>query len=95
MRIIINGFGGTNIILTSDHGFLYTGRPLAEDSKAGSGLAKENIVELSRRYVITDKEAEADNLLAVNFMPENGDFKGFTPKEKHTGTGQTSYSSSQ
>ena len=82
VHIIINEFGGTNIILTSDHGFLYTAKPLAEDSKAGSGLAKENIVELSRRYVITDKEAEADHLLAVNFMPENGDFKGFAPKEQ-------------
>lgn len=82
VRIIVNEFSGGSIILTADHGFLYTARPLAEDSKASSGLAKEHIVELSRRYVITDKEAKADHLLAVNFMQGRSDFKGFAPKEQ-------------
>ena len=34
VRIIVNEFGGTNILITADHGFLYTYSPLNEDNKA-------------------------------------------------------------
>ena len=33
VRIIVNEFGGTNILITADHGFLYTYSPLTEDDK--------------------------------------------------------------
>lgn len=33
MRIIVNEFGGTNILITADHGFLYTYSPLKEEDK--------------------------------------------------------------
>lgn len=33
IRIIVNEFGGTNVIVTADHGFLYTYSPLSEDDK--------------------------------------------------------------
>ena len=35
VRIIVNEFGGTNILITADHGFLYTYSPLKEDDKVG------------------------------------------------------------
>lgn len=31
VRIIVNEFGGTNILITADHGFLYTYSPLKEE----------------------------------------------------------------
>ena len=34
VRIITSDFGGTNIMITADHGFLYTYSPLTEDDKA-------------------------------------------------------------
>ena len=33
VRIIVNEFGGTNILITADHRFLYTYSPLTEDDK--------------------------------------------------------------
>lgn len=63
VRIIVNEFTGTSILLTADHGFLYTMKPLTEDSKAGSGLQKDQVIEQARRYVITTPDAESDHLL--------------------------------
>ena len=33
VRIIVNEFGGTNILITADHEFLYTYSPLKKDDK--------------------------------------------------------------
>lgn len=82
VRIIVNEFSGTNILLTADHGFLYMAEPLAEDSKAGSGLQKEQIVELARRYVITTPDAEAKHLLPIKFMKGQEPYRAFAPKEQ-------------
>lgn len=35
VRIIVNEFSGANILITADHGFLYTYSPLTEDDKVG------------------------------------------------------------
>ena len=37
VRIIVNEFGGTNILITADHGFLYTYSPLKEEENVGAG----------------------------------------------------------
>ena len=43
VRIIANEWGGANIIITSDHGFLYTHSPLTEDDKVDkTGLLTES-----------------------------------------------------
>ena len=82
VRIIVNEFTGTSILLTADHGFLYTMKPLTEDSKAESGLQKDQIIEQARRYVITTPDAEADHLLPVNFMKGAAPYKAFAPREQ-------------
>lgn len=82
VRIIVNEFTGTSILLTADHGFLYTMKPLTEDSKAGSGLQKDQVIEQARRYVITTPDAEPDHLLPVNFMKGAAPYKAFAPREQ-------------
>lgn len=82
VRIIVNEFTGTSILLTADHGFLYTMKPLTEDSKAESGLQKDQVIEQARRYVITTPDAEADHLLPVNFMKGAAPYKAFAPREQ-------------
>lgn len=47
VRIIVNEFGGTNILITADHGFLYTYSPLTEDDKVNF-LKAERQGELGR-----------------------------------------------
>lgn len=82
VRIIVNEFTGTSILLTADHGFLYTMKPLTEDSKAESGLQKDQVIEQARRYVITTPDAEPDHLLPVNFMKGAAPYKAFAPREQ-------------
>ena len=82
VRIIGNDFHGANIVLTADHGFLYTAEPLAEDSKAATGLKKAQIIEQARRYIITTPEASVDHLMPIKLMKGKTDYAAFAPKEQ-------------
>lgn len=96
VRIIVNEFGGTNILITADHGFLYTYSPLTEDDKVGKNefydvdresindLKKESAkrcVEYGRRYAIMQKGVQPNYLLPVKFLNGKSDFGGFAPRE--------------
>lgn len=81
MRIIVNDFGGTNIIVTADHGFLYTYSPLSEDDKVDKTTPSELDVEIDRRYLITKKGANPDYLLPVRFMDGKTEYDAFAPRE--------------
>ena len=96
VRIIVNEFGGTNILITADHGFLYTYSPLTEDDKVDkssfNGMDKVNsggagregtlgCVEYGRRYAIMQKGAQPNYLLPVKFLGGNTEYDGFAPRE--------------
>ncbi len=96
VRIIVNEFGGTNILITADHGFLYTYSPLKEENKVDKGgffntdvensddIEKESIrrcVEYGRRYAIMQRGVQPDYLMPVKFLDGNTEFEGFTPRE--------------
>lgn len=80
IRIIVNEFGGIRILVTADHGFLYTYSALKEDSKVSSGLNGKT-VEMGRRYVITEKDATAEYLMPVRFLGDKTPYTGFAPRE--------------
>lgn len=81
VRIIVNEFGGTNILITADHGFLYTYSPLNEDNKADRTSFNSMDVEYGRRYVIMQKGASPDYLMPVKFLDGETEFEGFAPRE--------------
>ena len=90
VRIIVNEFSGTNILITADHGFLYTYSPLTEDDKvsktsfadkADSREGTQKCVEYGRRYAIMRKGAQPDYLLPVKFLGGNTEFDGFAPRK--------------
>ena len=70
VKIIVNEFSGTKIYITSDHGFLYTYKPLTEDSKVDKTTEAVEDVEVDRRYLITKKGAKPQYLLPVKFMDD-------------------------
>lgn len=81
VRIIANEFGGANILITSDHGFLYTHSPLKEDDKVDKTGFVNRIVEYGRRFAIMMKDSDPDYLQKVKFLDGETDYDGFAPKE--------------
>lgn len=79
VRMIVNDMSGTNIIITADHGFLYSYKPLEESDKAEKSFISGHVVELDRRYVLTDCDCTADHMLRLPMAHINSDLIGFTP----------------
>ena len=80
VRLIINDMNGTNILITADHGFLYSYRPLPESDKVEKSLVSGHVLELDRRYVITDGDAGAAYLLKIPMKHVGSSCYGFTPR---------------
>lgn len=81
VRIIANDFGGTNIYITADHGFIYTYSPMQEDSKVDKTTPSTEDVEIGRRYLIKRKGQAPEFLLPVRFMDGETDFEIFAPRD--------------
>lgn len=81
MKIIVNYFGGTNILVTADHGFIYTYSPLREDDKVDRTTPSHQDVEVDRRYLIVQKGVRPDYLLPVKFMDQASGFDAYAPRD--------------
>jgi len=81
VRIIVNEFGGTNIYITADHGFLYTYSPLREDDKLDKTTPSNEDVEIDRRYLIKKSGKKPEYLLPVRFLNGNTDLEIYSPRE--------------
>ena len=81
IRIITNEWGGTNIFITSDHGFLYTYSPLTEDDKVDKTTESDQDVEIGRRYAIMKKGAQPQYLMPVKFLGGDAPYDAFAPRE--------------
>lgn len=79
VRLIANDMNGTNILITADHGFLYSYKPLDESDKAEKSFVSGHILELDRRYVIADGDCTADHMLKIPMTHFGRDLVGFTP----------------
>jgi uncharacterized protein (TIGR02687 family) len=81
VRIIVNEFGGTRILITADHGFLYTYSPLTEDDKVSKNSWNGKEVDYGRRYAIMGKDAKPEYLMPVKFLDGKTDYAAFAPRE--------------
>ncbi len=81
VNIICNELNGLNVLITSDHGFLYTEKELEEADKMERADFKKDIIEQGRRYVITNKEAKPEFLMSVKGIYNKNDMLGFAPRE--------------
>lgn len=81
VRIITNDFGGTKIVITADHGFLYTYKLLQEDSKLGRENWNGADVQYGRRFAILREGEQPDYLTPIRFLDGQTGYKAFTPRE--------------
>ena len=81
VRMLTNEMNATNILITADHGFLYSYKPLDESNKADKSMLTGDIVELDRRYVIADGECTAEHMIKIPMRHVNSDYSGFAPMD--------------
>ena len=79
VRLITGDMNGTYVLITADHGFLYSYKPLDESDKAEKSYISGEIKELDRRYVIGDGDCTADHMLKIPMKHVNSDLMGLTP----------------
>lgn len=83
IKVIINDFGGTRIIVTADHGFLYTYSPLTEDDKVDKTSFNNQDIEYGRRYAIMQQGAKPNYLMPVKFLEGKTEMEAFAPRESN------------
>ena len=81
VNVICSELNGLNVIITSDHGFLYTYQQLDESDKMERSSFKKDIIEQGRRYVITNDKADPDFLMSVKGIYNDSNMLGFAPRE--------------
>lgn len=81
VNVICGELNGLNVLITSDHGFLYTYQELLELDKMDRSSFKKDQIEQGRRYVITDAYAQPDFLMSVKGIYNQANLLGFTPRE--------------
>ena len=78
----IVGIGGSRVIITADHGFLYTAEALAPTDMADRSEVEGVHVEDGRRFVVAREGAHSECLLRVGLGRIGGaELVGFTPRD--------------
>ena len=83
VKIIVNDLSGANIIITADHGFLYTYKPLDESLKISRQTFEGEVYELGRRYALVAPDTSGEYLLPVNTgrVISGVQTKGYAPQD--------------
>ena len=83
VKISVNNLNISRVLITADHGFLYTRNPLEERSKVSAADASARVVKQGRRYLVSD-EHDIDDALFVKMNMDDikgGTYTGLAPRE--------------
>ncbi len=64
-RILVSDLNASSVLITADHGFLYTRSPLEEYEKTGKEILGGEILEYKRRHAIVRGEGKDANALTI------------------------------
>lgn len=83
VKIAANDLGISRVVITADHGFIYTRDALAEREKVGKADIGAETVKLGRRYAILDDAVLEDALFIKMNMDDmqGGVYVGISPRE--------------
>lgn len=79
VKLIVREFRATDVLVTADHGFLYTDEPLAASDHVSLKDVTGQVVDVGRRYVVAEPAAASDVLLPAA-LP-GGHLKALMPRE--------------
>lgn len=77
MKSSVNDLNISRVLITADHGFLYTRNPLEERSKVSAADASARVVKQGRRYLVSD-EPGVDDVLFVKMNMDDIDGGAYT-----------------
>lgn len=82
VSLIVRDFRASDILITADHGFLYTYCPLSETDKLSTNDISGTIIEMGRRYVVGDRTLASPVMLPVSLDRVGaGTLTGLAPHE--------------
>ena len=81
VKLIVNSMNGTNILITADHGFLYSYQPLAESDKGEESFVNGTVVRADRRCLIAEPGAFSDYMMRIPLSVYDTEKMGFAPLE--------------
>ncbi len=81
VKKITGDMNGTHILITADHGFLYTHDPLSETDKVGKASFTDQSIEYGRRYAILKEGSQPDYLIPIRMTEVGGAYEGYAPRE--------------
>ncbi|WP_322152385.1 PglZ domain-containing protein [Paratractidigestivibacter sp.] len=80
VKLLVKEFRAPEVLVTADHGFLYTAKPLSESEHAAASDVVGKVVECSRRYEVAHQGASSDVLLRAK-LPGKEHLEAFFPRE--------------
>ena len=82
VAILLQLRAGATVIITADHGFLFTGPGMRESDRVGQEMLA-NAVESGKRYLVSDRVQENDCLTEIPMRINRADrsLHGYTPAE--------------
>lgn len=81
VKLIVNSMNGTNILITADHGFLYSYQPLEESDKGEKSFINGDVIKADRRCIIADTGASSEYMMQIPMRTFGSDKVGFAPLE--------------
>ena len=81
VKLIVNTMNGTNILITADHGFLYSYQPLEESDKGEKSFINGNVIKSDRRCLLADADASSEYMMQIPMSAFGSDKVGFAPLE--------------
>lgn len=80
--LIVRDFRASDILITADHGFLYTYRPLSETDKLAPSEIGGTIIDMGHRYVVGDHTLTSSVMMPISLdSVSGGELVGLTPHE--------------
>lgn len=80
-KIAVNDLGASRMVVTSDHGFLCTRKPLREADHVSAADMEGTAALLGRRYAVLAGEASSDLLIRMNMDDvDGGSYTGLSPR---------------
>ena len=80
VKLLVKEFRAAEVLVSADHGFLYTAKPLDESEHAAASDVVGKVVEASRRYVVAHAGGASDVLLRAK-LPGKENLEAFFPRE--------------